>query len=891
MPLTTSTKWDNVRNDLAAREHTIVKVTDGTDTWLFSDVEMELTDGHVYNVLKSWGDIASGVDIFSRKWLAQHIQVRLSNHNYRKDTTADGWKRLGDDLSGIYGRDAEIYLMKGNNIDALADCLKRFAGKVGAPPSFDADFVTITLVSKQKYLDKKLPSTLLNTIYTTPLPNDVTAKIPLVYGQFTGDFTTPKRSGLGLVVSLPTVRGAGSYVISDHILKAFSKAYGLPPQIKEVVEFEAPTLAVDSAGRGRMTATGSLVIGQFYPTHTDDDDYDTTPVGASVTNAVDRDVNTSVQVNTYEVGDVGGITPKAIMMLGFDISALLSEIHEDSHTEYKLSTHCDNNVAYIITSNKRRFYYYHDDVYGDIFIEETMPLSDAYDDSAAWTKLPAIIPPSILSDDTEITGYRFISEGPAFTGDLNDMTMNNVYTGAAGDAGWTVEIDGTGTPNTFKWRKAAESDTTGVNITGSAQLLKEGVEVTFAQTINHTSGDKWTFSSHNNLNDIGVSGTFTGTNDVTYKMQLTSLGVNNNFCTVTRDGTVLTASFPCQTVAQQIDDGVMVLFGAKTGHNLNDVWLIRAIASKQKNADFMIGCYAEGKTSEAPVDDWLFEINEVRLKLKFLFNGDWPVFAACDGLAYAAWIDSRSSNYASTNLIEDPVGICESILRDQLAQVTADIDEVSFVNAENTSVKARMNLHDGNAMSAFDAIRQVSEQSTFCFSFGPDAKSRVIDLADKSPTTTRTIPFSHIVKDSIRVGKTSTVRNLLHIDSLWQNEYESYAEQTTVEDTTSTADVGIGDRVYNAKWPNIAGTSKDNVSANLVNTTDGIWSKRHTVLDLKLLGFIHADLIEGDWIELDAPSVDHHIKAYGASWSGIQLLIVNVKQGQKHTQLKAVELW
>ena len=890
MSLTTSTKWDSVRNDLAAREHAIMKVTDGTDTWLFSDMEMELTDGHVYNVLKSWGDIVSGCDIFSRKWLSQHIQVRLSNHNYRKDTTADGWKRLGDDLSGIYGRDAEIYLMKGDSINALADCLKRFAGKVGLPPSYDADFVTITLVSKQKYIDKRLPSTLLKTIYTTPLPNDITAKIPLVYGQFDSDFLTPKRSGLGLAVGIATRRGAASYVIADHILTAFSEAYARPPQIEDVVEMDTPTLVLDSAGRGRITATGSLVVGQFYPTGSDDDDYDTVTATNFGDACVDRDTDTSVQVQTYDFG-TSTITPKALIMLSFDIASLLSEIHEDSRTEYKLSTHVDNNVAYIVTSNKRRFYYYHDGVYGDIFLEEGMPLSDAYDDSASWRPLPAIVPPDILHEDTEVTGYRFISIDPAFTGDLNDMVMNNVYTGAAGNANWEVEIDGAGTPNTFKWKKAAESYTTGVSITGSAQLLKEGVEVTFADTINHTIGDKWTFSTHNNLNDIGVSGTFTGTKDASYHIQIISLGVNNNVIQVTRDGQILTASLSCSTNAQLIDDGISILFGAKTGHGLNDVWLIRGFAVKNKNADFLIGLHCEGKTTDSPLDDWLFEVNEVRLKMRFAFNGTWPVFAACDGLGYGSWILGRASEYIQGNVMEDPSSIIESILRDELGQVNADLDLTSFIAAENTSVKARMNLHDRNAMSAFDAIRQLSEQSTFCFSFGPDAKSRIIDLADKSPTTTRTIPFSHIVTDSIVVGKTSNIRNLLHIDSLWQEEYDDFSEQTTVEDTTSTADVGIGERIYNAKWPNIAGTSKDVVSANLVNSTDGIWSKRHTTLALNTLGSINADLIEGDWIELDAATVDHHIKCYGASWSGKQFLIVNVKHGQKHTKIKAVKLW
>jgi hypothetical protein len=36
------------QNKLAGVRHVIVKLTDGTTTWLISDCDMELTDGHVH---------------------------------------------------------------------------------------------------------------------------------------------------------------------------------------------------------------------------------------------------------------------------------------------------------------------------------------------------------------------------------------------------------------------------------------------------------------------------------------------------------------------------------------------------------------------------------------------------------------------------------------------------------------------------------------------------------------------------------------------------------------------------------------------------------------------------------------------------------------------------
>jgi len=58
---------------------------------------------------------------------------------------------------------------------------------------------------------------------------------------------------------------------------------------------------------------------------------------------------------------------------------------------------------------------------------------------------------------------------------------------------YRVEIDATGTPDTFKWSNDGGStwEATGVAITGSAQLLENRIYVTFAATTGHTVGDYW----------------------------------------------------------------------------------------------------------------------------------------------------------------------------------------------------------------------------------------------------------------------------------------------------------------------------------------------------------------------------------------------------------------
>lgn len=82
---------------------------------------------------------------------------------------------------------------------------------------------------------------------------------------------------------------------------------------------------------------------------------------------------------------------------------------------------------------------------------------------------------------------------------VDDMVGNLAGLTATTDIGFEIEITATGTPDVFRWRKNGGSYTTGVNITGSAQTLSDGVTITFDGTVGgahdpttgHTLNDKW----------------------------------------------------------------------------------------------------------------------------------------------------------------------------------------------------------------------------------------------------------------------------------------------------------------------------------------------------------------------------------------------------------------
>lgn len=75
-------------------------------------------------------------------------------------------------------------------------------------------------------------------------------------------------------------------------------------------------------------------------------------------------------------------------------------------------------------------------------------------------------------------------------GGLNDVTPSGTYTGT-GNALFDLEIDGIGTPNTFRWRIDGGTWTSGVAMTGSAQSLQDGISTTWGSTIDHTNNDYW----------------------------------------------------------------------------------------------------------------------------------------------------------------------------------------------------------------------------------------------------------------------------------------------------------------------------------------------------------------------------------------------------------------
>ena len=83
-----------------------------------------------------------------------------------------------------------------------------------------------------------------------------------------------------------------------------------------------------------------------------------------------------------------------------------------------------------------------------------------------------------------------------FTGSgTDDMSTGGSFTGGT-TLNYRVQIDATGTPDTFTWSDdgGLTWDATGVAISGAAQALNNGVTITFSATTGHTLSDRWDFT-------------------------------------------------------------------------------------------------------------------------------------------------------------------------------------------------------------------------------------------------------------------------------------------------------------------------------------------------------------------------------------------------------------
>jgi len=214
--LTRPSKFEQFQRRDGGHRFVIVKVTDGSSTWLLSDVNMHLADGTpVYNLLK--GKIQTREEINFIRHEAIISNVTLTFHNvpylyYGAD------KRLSEQWAGLGYDNVYIYLGAGPNVTSLSDCLIIFSGKIVTPMSYTETTVTIVAADSSSQIHRNLPSTFTYDIYpNVPLENRY-IRLPIIYGDFT-ELGTANGDKLATGCLAPTVLvGGDKFCLSDHPL-------------------------------------------------------------------------------------------------------------------------------------------------------------------------------------------------------------------------------------------------------------------------------------------------------------------------------------------------------------------------------------------------------------------------------------------------------------------------------------------------------------------------------------------------------------------------------------------------------------------------------------------------------------------------------------------------
>jgi hypothetical protein len=132
---------------------------------------------------------------------------------------------------------------------------------------------------------------------------------------------------------------------------------------------------------------------------------------------------------------------------------------------------------------------------------------------------------SLLAKDVTFSPINFV-------GALNDMTLTGAYNHTAVSS-YAVTIDGTGTPDTFKWRNYDVGSvwTENVPIVAGNIELERGITIAFGATTGHTITNSWTFTAYPlnvatflggalALNDLTPGDAFTGSDPKQYVVKV-----------------------------------------------------------------------------------------------------------------------------------------------------------------------------------------------------------------------------------------------------------------------------------------------------------------------------------------------------------------------------------
>lgn len=267
------------------------------------------------------------------------------------------------------------------------------------------------------------------------------------------------------------------------------------------------------------------------------------------------------------------------------------------------------------------------------------------------------------------------------------------------------------------------------------------------------------------------------------------------------------------------------------------------------------------------------------------------------GRCFGAWASGRTSTgvgaIAEGDVIQGPQYIVESLLRDELGFVDAEIDEPSFDASAVYDTSFCLRLPAGTEVPAQELIERLCYEFGFVLFLTGDGKWRIKDYLTSLPAANATIrpddlydmtpilsttPMGQIVNDlSVEYGQTPA-----------EDFYYYHYNKT---DSTSQTLYGVRNATESMQWQqqDTSGyitDATDSISARLVSAT-GVLSRVHGTPRMRTIGWKFINLELMDVVAVDS-SMDAHMKYFGNSWSTATFYVVGIAVTQEGVTL---DLW
>jgi len=877
---TVAASFNNYRMRQGEHRSFFVHVTIDSVVYIFSDSHDVDADGYVaYPVLKSVTSIKSAFDPLTRAQTTTQAGITLTNHPFslRSGDRHGVNKRISDffDLRDWTYASASVYLLAGPRptdvgyFDTGADSRSHlvFTGKIITAPIYDNNTFSFTIKDIGKVNDMLLPQNLVGDTYGGAPISSFGRKIPLVYGEWRMDDGTNSPLGLAIAEQADQNKEA-IYVISDHALDSIEKSY---TQIEEL----SPCLSelVDQDHNVNASGYGTSQLDRWYWT-------------------------LRALTKLRPIDNFAG--PYDAAVLDSNVTNIANALDGDPMSYASLLDYFDDG-----TTRKARAVF----CWGDYSNEENsgetpMGLIIEYGGVEKYVlKIITQREAGILFATQAVKAVYGQTAGTDDETSIGDLTISTVK----GTDSFDIGFGTTTAPNLREgWAWHLRS--------GNKDYKTKDDRITAIGDRDFSDAANWAnvdFNAFNKTDDLSVAATAIG-----QSCELAAAGiagfVSGNQYRITYDcieiisgvewamggQTVTVVNGTDQTAAfTATANGTKLVLQSTTNNafiHIDNVSVVEEDDRTTEDWPYVVRIDLETldldtDATGSTLDSTVVKIFDIYLEINHQFS--WfggPVFVACNGREYGSWITGRSSGYADGDAIEDPVGIIESLLREELSLAAVKIDLPSFISAENTSVKARINLHSDNEMKFSEVARQLSEQGTFAFVWTRGGQARCIDLSAAPGSVDKTIRWRDLVAVP-KIYVNDFLINELHAEHRYQQESNRFNDQTTYSDATSQAEPH-GVQTFSAKWPNITGSSATHVGEHYVKATTGIWSNRHMMIEFSTFDLLHVELEIGDWISLDA-DVDNHITFNGNTWSGVKFIIISVEVTLNATKFKAMELF